>query len=128
LNARILPATWQLVERGRALFGSREEVACGALLAQEWHAYPQLVKLYEGARNYLGYFQLEEFHESCEYFYIHIGEAEKEHKEQSILSAARTCRDEQQLALLEGGFTAYLGLLANYWDSLYLAVNEAGPA
>jgi hypothetical protein len=37
--------------------------------------------LYEGSRQYIDVFEtLDEFHEYCEYFYVHIGEAEKDHR------------------------------------------------
>ena len=94
-------------------------MGCGALLAQEWHAYPQLVKLYEGARNYMHLFGLEEFHELCEYFYIHIGTAEKEHKEQSILINAKIVKNNASFDRLKYGFNSYVSLLSNYWNALY---------
>ncbi|MFI6414736.1 iron-containing redox enzyme family protein [Streptomyces sp. NPDC050585] len=123
IDPTVLPATRRLVEQGAALFGHENvRVGCGALLAQEWHAYAQLVHLYEGARNYLHHFALEEFHEHCEFFYIHIGTAEKEHKLHAVSSSAALCRDEEDLAALEHGFTSYLGLLADFWQELADAV------
>jgi hypothetical protein len=124
LTAEVLPTTSKLVEQGAALFASTQpEIGCGALLAQEWHAYLQLIYLYEGFRNYMGYFSLEEFHENCEYFYLHIGATEKEHKIHSISTAARMCRTTEQLDYLEQGYTAYLDLLAEYWAGLHRALS-----
>jgi hypothetical protein len=126
VDPTVLPATRRLVQEGARLFGDeRVQVGCGALLAQEWHAYPQLVYLYEGARNYLRHFELEEFHEHSEYFYLHIGATEKEHKLHSVSTSAALCRTPEQLAALEHGFTAYLDLLAAFWQELYEAID--GP-
>jgi hypothetical protein len=66
------------------------------------------------------------FHEACGYFYIHIGEAEKEYKVQSVVSAARACKTEQDLRLLAHGFYAFLELLAGFWDGLYAAIADSG--
>lgn len=124
LTAETLPSTRKLVDEGAALFGdSRPEIGCGALLAQEWHAYPQLVFLYEGFRNYMRHYDLETFHENCEYFYLHIGAAEKEHKIHSVSSAAKMCRTTEQLDLLEQGYNSYLDLLGSYWAGLYDALS-----
>jgi len=91
LSAPVLPSTQRLVDEGVRLFSSDEPAeVCGALLAQEWNAYLQLVNIYEGARNYMHLFPLEEFHENCEYFYLHIGATEKEHKIHSLSTAAQT--------------------------------------
>ena len=125
-RAEVLPATRRLNEEAMTLFrDQRPQVAAGALLAQEWHAYPQLVNLYEGVRNYKDLFDLYEFHENCGYYYIHIGEAEKEHKEQSIISAARCCRDVRDVQLLKKGFYGLLDLLSGFWDDLYEAMISA---
>ncbi len=123
ITAPVLPSTVRLIEHGEKIFSSPSpQVVCGALLAQEWHAYPQLVCLYEGVRNYRSYFELEEFHENCEYFYLHIGATEKQHKIHSLSTAARTCRTEAELADLERGFITYLDLLADNWAEIHAAV------
>lgn len=107
------------MERGAALFGDENvRVGCGALLAQERHAYAQLVYLYEGARNYMHHFALEEFHEHCEFFCIHIGAAEKEHKVHAVSSSAALCSTEEDLVSLGHGFNSYLELLADFWLEL----------
>lgn len=122
----VLPQTRTLVREGMALFGDeRPEVGCGALLAQEWHAYPQLVHLYEGMRNYMDLYSLEDFHVNAEYFYLHIGATEKEHKIHSVSTAAHMCRTQQQIDLLEHGYNRYLDLLAEYWEGLYEALSVA---
>lgn len=120
LDAPVLPTTRRLVDEGHRIFGSSNPAeACGALLAQEWHAYSQLVYIYEGVRNYMPLFALEEFHEACEYFYLHIGATEKEHKVHSLSTAAQMCRGEADYLALEKGFTTYLDLLAANWDEIY---------
>ncbi|MGH3430037.1 MAG: hypothetical protein ACRDQZ_21125, partial [Mycobacteriales bacterium] len=93
-----------------------QRVVQGALLAQEWLAYSMLVRLYEGVRHYKSfYLSEEEFHEACEYFYVHIGEAEKEHKIQAVRSAAQICTDETDLDMVRGAFQNFLGLTEQYW-------------
>ena len=119
VRAYLLGSTRKLIEEGNRLFASSiPQQACGALLAQEWHAYPQLVYLYEGVRNYRHYFDLEEFHENCEYFYVHIGATEKQHKIHSLSTAAQMCHNEADLTNLEHGFTGYLDLLAENWADI----------
>jgi pyrroloquinoline quinone (PQQ) biosynthesis protein C len=123
IEAPLLPSTIRLIEGGEKVFSSpHPQEACGALLAQEWHAYPQLVYLYEGTRNYRHLFGVEEFHEHCEYFYLHIGATEKEHKVHSLSTAARACRTEADLRHLEQGFTTYLDLLAENWAEIHEAI------
>lgn len=126
VDAQILPSTLRLIEGGHKVFSSPyPQEACGALLAQEWHAYPQLVFLYEGVRNYLGYFGHEEFHEICEYFYLHIGATEKEHKVHSLSTAAQMCHTAAHLEHLEQGFTTYLDLLADNWAEIYTTIQAS---
>ncbi|MFD4176248.1 MULTISPECIES: iron-containing redox enzyme family protein [Streptomyces] len=120
VSAPLLPSTVRLIEESEKLFNSpHPQEVCGALLAQEWHAYPQLVQLYEGIRNYRHLFGLEEFHENCEYFYLHIGATEKEHKVHSLSTAARACRSLEDIEHLERGFNAYLDLLADNWTEVH---------
>lgn len=124
--APLLPSTVRLIERSEQLFSSpNPQEVCGALLAQEWHAYPQLVYLYEGARNYRRYFGLEEFHEQCEYFYLHIGATEKEHKVHSLSTAAKACASVEDLEHLERGFNTYLDLLADNWAEIHRALRPS---
>lgn len=122
----LLPSTVRLIEKSEQIFSSPEpQVVCGALLAQEWHAYPQLVRLYEGFRNYRKFFGFEEFHENCEYFYLHIGATEKEHKVHSLSTAAKACRTAEDIKNLERGFNAYLDLLAENWTEIHQAIRPA---
>jgi pyrroloquinoline quinone (PQQ) biosynthesis protein C len=124
LQAPVLPSTRTLLSEGWKIF-SRPDPAwvCGALLAQEWHAFTQLVNIYEGVRNYMDLFDLEEFHESCEYFYLHIGSAEKAHKIHAVSTAAQMCETSKDLDLLRGGFDAYLNLLAENWEEIYREID-----
>ncbi|MEV6353162.1 iron-containing redox enzyme family protein [Streptomyces hydrogenans] len=111
-------ATTQAFSSGqRALFESEDQrVVQGALLAQEHLAYSMLTRLYEGVRNYKGVYETDDdFHEACEYFYVHIGEAEKDHKAQAVISAAAVCADEDDLAVVTEGFTGFVTLTAEYW-------------
>lgn len=94
----------------------------GALLGQEHLAYSMLVRLYEGVRNYKHLYGEDEFHEACEYFYVHIGEAEKEHKEQAVISAAQVCRDDADLDRVREGFNGFLDLTADYWAGVHDAM------
>ena len=122
----LLPSTVRLIGQSEKIFSSSyPQETCGALLAQEWHAYPQLVYLYEGFRNYRRYFGVEEFHESCEYFYLHIGATEKEHKVHSLSTAAKACHTIDDIEHLERGFTSYLDLLAENWTDIYHAIRPS---
>lgn len=124
--APLLKTTRDLITEGRRVFSSDNPAeACGALLAQEWHAYPQLVYVYEGVRNYMELFGIEEFHECCEYFYLHIGATEKQHKVHSLMTAAQMCRSEDDYRALERGFMTYLNLLADNWDEIHRTVNAS---
>jgi pyrroloquinoline quinone (PQQ) biosynthesis protein C len=126
VDAQVLPSTRRLIEGGQKVFGSPyPHEACGALLAQEWHAYPQLVFLYEGVRNYLGYFGHERFHEMCEYFYLHIGATEKEHRVHTLSTAAQMCHTTAHLKHLERGFATYLDLLADNWAEIYTTIRAS---
>lgn len=126
IKAPVLPSTRRLVDDGDVLFRSPSpnEVR-GALLAKEWHAYLQLVYIYEGVRNYMRLFTMEEFHEQCEYFYLHIGATEKEHKYNSLEAAAQNCHSDADVAELTKGFNAYLDLLAQNWEEIYQTMARA---
>ncbi|CAM3703358.1 hypothetical protein TSOC111612_10015 [Tsukamurella ocularis] len=126
-TAPVLPTTRRLIDEGMDLFASDVHTSLGALMAQEWHAYTHLVKLYEGVRLYRdGYQDLDSFHEHCEFFYLHIGSAEKEHKIQSLASTARVCDTPEALAAMTSGLNRYLQLLEEYWTGLYVAIRAAG--
>ncbi|KPM55185.1 hypothetical protein ACG83_14990 [Frankia sp. R43] len=123
-----LPSTLAFSSGQRALFTSADQrVVQGALLAQEWLAYSMMVRLYEGFRNYKSYYSSEEeFHEHCEYFYVHIGEAEKEHRIQAVESAAHVCTDPTDLARVQVGFDGFLDLTVEYWRGVEARMRAAG--
>ena len=83
-ETKLLSETLALNSWEKVTYSKNLVSACGAQLAIEWQAYTMIQKLYEGARNYMGFWpEGDAFHEACEYFYSHLGEAEKEHKEES---------------------------------------------
>jgi hypothetical protein len=100
----------------------------GTLLAQEWLAYSMLTRLYEGARNYKYLYPSDDdFHEHCEYFYIHIGEAEKEHKIQAIKAATQVCATPRDITEVTDSFNRFLDLTATYWNGIADAMLEHRP-
>lgn len=104
----------------------------GTLLAQEWLAYSMLTRLYEGARNYQHIYPSNDaFHEQCEYFYIHIGDAEKEHKIQAVKAATLECTSDDDVQELATSFNSFLDITARYWDGIAhemksIKTNKAG--
>lgn len=127
----LLASTQLFIDEQDALYAPRglgrsESHVLGALLAQEWLAYSMLTRLYEGARNYQHlYTHNDEFHEQCEYFHVHIGEAEKEHKVQAVKAAALECCTEQDLEGLKVGFNRFLSITENYWNGMALAMSAS---
>ena len=120
----MLPSTRDLIEGERKLYGDAH-MSFGAQLALEWQAYTMLRKLYDGARNYLPLWSNpDEFHEACEYFYTHIGAAEKDHKEESLNAVQRYALDEESLAWIVEGYQRHLKLIAEFWLGLYNAVTR----
>ncbi|HKN83272.1 MAG TPA: iron-containing redox enzyme family protein [Pyrinomonadaceae bacterium] len=118
----MLPSTRDLIDGEQQLYGDAH-MSFGAQLALEWQAYTMLRKLYDGARNYLPLWSNpDEFHEACEYFYTHIGAAEKDHKEESLNAVQRYARDEESLASIVEGYHRHLKLISNFWLGLYNAV------
>jgi pyrroloquinoline quinone (PQQ) biosynthesis protein C len=118
LRARQPLATTTAFSTGqRDLFTSPDQrTVQGALLAQEWLAYSMLTRLYEGVRNYKGWYGTDdEFHEACEYFYVHIGEAEKDHKLQAVASASQVCANTADLEVARRGFDGFVDLTTRYW-------------
>lgn len=95
----------------------------GTLLAQEWLAYSMLTRLYEGARNYKHlYANNDDFHEHCEYFYIHIGDAEKEHKIQAVKAATQECTTDRHIEDVSASFNRFLNITEQYWDGIARAM------
>ena len=118
----MLPSTRELIEGERQLYGDAH-MSFGAQLALEWQAYTMLRKLYDGARNYLPLWSNpDEFHEACEYFYTHIGAAEKDHKEESLNAVERYALNEESLAWIVEGYQRHLKLISDFWLGLYNAV------
>lgn len=95
----------------------------GTLLAQEWLAFSMLTRLYEGARNYkFLYAGDDDFHQHCEYFYVHIADAEKEHKEQAIRAACAECRTLEDFEYLSTAFNNFLHVTELYWRGIARAM------
>ena len=121
----LLPTTQALIRGERELYAA-EDRAFGAQLALEWQAYTMLRKLYDGARNYLPLWKNpDEFHESCEYFYVHIGAAEKDHKGESLHAVKRYARDAQSVARITEGYLSHLDLIAAFWGGLHEGAMKA---
>lgn len=98
----------------------------GTLLAQKWLAYSMLTRLYEGARNYKHlYANNDNFHEHCEYFYIHIGDAEKEHKIQAVKAATQECTTDQHIEEVRASFNRFLVITEQYWNGIAHAMPSA---
>lgn len=126
----LLPSTQRFNDGERRLYGNKSpQIAVGAQLAQEWQAYTMLRQLYEGARNYLGLWSNEdEFHEACEYYYVHIGAAEKDHKDESLRAAVQYAQDEASLVLVTQGFNEHLDLYVDFWEGIYDEIVAVHPA
>lgn len=121
LNEKIslLPETQGLINGQIELYTAQPSVAAGAQLALEWQAYTMIRKLYDGARNYIELWPTEDdFHESCEFFYVHIGSAEKEHKKQALLATERIIDSENLFLQAKYGFEKHLHLLAKFWNGI----------
>ena len=123
-DLELLPTTHQFIDGEMMLYGSKDpRIAVGAQLAQEWQAYTMLRQLYEGARNYMPLWEKQdEFHEACEYYYVHIGAAEKDHKEESITAAMKSMRDEEDLDYITEGFNMHLNIYVDFWEGIYKAI------
>jgi pyrroloquinoline quinone (PQQ) biosynthesis protein C len=120
----LLPASRELIHGERDLY-SRRDYAFGSQLALEWHAYTMLRQLYDGARNYLHLWSSpDEFHEACEYFYVHIGAAEKEHKDESLSAVKRYALNPESLERIAQGYDSHLDLIARFWEGLHGAMSS----
>jgi pyrroloquinoline quinone (PQQ) biosynthesis protein C len=124
----VLPTTRRFIDGEMMLYGGRNpRIAVGAQLAQEWQAYTMLRQLYDGARNYMYLWENpDEFHENCEYYYVHIGAAEKDHKEESISAALKYMVDEASLAEITEGFDIHLQIYTDFWEGMYEAIVALG--
>lgn len=118
----ILPSAEQLIRGEQELYGDGLR-SIGAQLALEWQAYTMLRQLYDGARTYLPLWSNpDEFHEACEYFYTHIGAAEKDHKEESFAAVSRYAVDEESLTRIIDGYDRHLDLITAFWKGLHAAI------
>jgi pyrroloquinoline quinone (PQQ) biosynthesis protein C len=123
-TTELLPTTKALIEGEKSLYGDGE-MSFGAQLALEWQAYTMLRKLYDGARNYLPLWsEPDQFHEACEYFYAHIGAAEKDHKDESLKAVSRYAVDQHSLERIIEGYNRHLDLISNFWQGLYTRIAE----
>lgn len=115
-----LDSTKALIHGEAALYcDQNRRKAAGAQLALEWQAYTMLRKLYEGARNYASLWNDEdEFHEDCEYFYAHIGAAEKDHKVESLKGVEQFMPNGEGLSEVLEGYNAHLELIAGLWNGI----------
>jgi len=117
----LLPTSRELIRGERDLYGQRG-LGFGAQLALEWQAYTMVRQLYEGARSYLHrWADPDAFHEACEYFYVHIGAAEKDHKDESLRAVGRYAQNPESAERIARGYEAHLALIARFWDGLHSA-------
>jgi hypothetical protein len=63
----------------------------------------------------------DEFHEACEYFYVHIGAAEKDHKVESLRGVERYTANDGDLEAVFSGYSRHLQLIADFWDGIFAA-------
>jgi hypothetical protein len=117
-NAIPLETTTEFILKTRALCAATPQEAAGALLAQEWHGYTQISYLFDGFLNYRHLYESSEFHDVSEYFYVHLGRAEKEHRVQSSKIALRICKSEHDFIKIRDSFLAYLKCLEEFWDGI----------
>lgn len=118
----LLPETVALVEGEKALYSSNSARAAGAQLALEWQAYTMLRQLYDGACNYRDLWSdADEFHSACEYFYAHIGAAEKEHKLEALSGAVEHDVDPAAREQIIVGFHEHLALFERFWNAVAAA-------
>lgn len=122
----LLPSTRNLVNGEKKLYSENIAIAAGAQLALECQAYTMLTQLYDGARNYISYWPTKsEFHESCEFFYAHIGSTEKEHRIEALEAVHRIATSEKDLANVELGFNQHLNLFYDFWNGIAKQMNKS---
>jgi hypothetical protein len=119
-NVPLLETTKKLIEGENNLYTHNLAMGAGAQLALECQAYGMISSLYDGARNYATLWPTSSsFHESCEFFYIHIGSVEKEHRKEAL--AAVNSIAQTDVALIKdaiAGFDQHLKLFADFWETL----------
>lgn len=119
----LLPETRALVDGEKRLYSSNSARAAGAQLALEWQAYTMLRQLYDGACHYRALWSdADEFHSACEYFYAHIGAAEKEHKLESLNGALELDSDPVAREQIVAGFHEHLALFDQFWTAVAAAM------
>ncbi|EIM94067.1 hypothetical protein WQE_46349 [Paraburkholderia hospita] len=127
-EVNVLPETYALIEGEKRLYGGDNAAGAGAQLALEWQAYTMLRKLYDGAALYKPLWDAEDaFHESCEYFYAHIGATEKEHKVESLQAARQFATSESSLKRVEEGFNEHLQMFEDFWNAIAREINSTRP-
>lgn len=120
-----LPETLALIQGEKEMYGSDNATGSGAQLALEWQAYTMLRRMYDGAVLYKSLWPVEdEFHEACEYFYAHIGAAEKEHKIESLNGAREFHVDSPSRLRIQNGFRRHLELFGAFWNATAKAMKE----
>jgi pyrroloquinoline quinone (PQQ) biosynthesis protein C len=119
-NFPLLEATKKLTQGEKLLYSENLAIGAGAQLALECQAYNMISLLYEGARNYADLWpNISSFHESCEFFYVHIGSAEKDHKEEALAAINSVVKtDPALIQQAKYGFNEHLNLFADFWDTL----------
>jgi pyrroloquinoline quinone (PQQ) biosynthesis protein C len=126
-NLTPLPETFALIEGEKRMYGSDNATGSGAQLALEWQAYTMLRKMYDGATLYKPLWNVDDqFHEACEYFYAHIGAAEKEHKIESLNGARQFHVDSNSRLRIERGFRTHLDLFGAFWNAIVREIVRVG--
>jgi pyrroloquinoline quinone (PQQ) biosynthesis protein C len=119
-TTHLLPETLKLISEQKKLYSNNKyAIAAGAQLALEWQAYTMIMQLYEGARNYKHLWSDQnDFHEACEFFHVHLGEAEKAHKIESIKVTEKVIEEGGSYEDVEYGFKKHLDLIADFWEAI----------
>ncbi len=118
-NFALLPETTALIEWEKRIYSTDEVIATGGQLALELQAFTMIAKLYDGVRNYKNFWKKQDdFHAACEFFYVHIGETEKEHQEESIIATKEFIKRGADFDKIKLGFETHLLLIANFWNAI----------
>ena len=121
----ILPETLKLNQWEIDTYSKNLVIACGAQLAIEWQAYTMIRKLYQGACRYADLWpQDDSFFESAEFFYSHLGEAEKEHKEESYKASKELLNLGVNFDDFQHGFNEHLNKIAKFWEAIATEVQR----
>lgn len=123
-QSRPLATTRRFIDETNEICRAGPREAAGILLAQEWNGYTQIAYLLDGFAQYRSLYEPRHFHDVCEYFYVHLGRAEKEHQVQASCIAARHCHSEEDFAVIASSFNTYLDRLSDFWNGI--AANFSG--